>query len=343
MKKVITSALTALFCMASLFTSCSEETDSLIDPLTSAQKAQRNYEALLASKEAWVEPENYTFTYEYRYGDSLVGPEFTVVVTDGVGVCTSNCENDSSLDKFRFASISEMYDYLVSAFEQAMSASTTSKDQYHTYGISYNKDYGYPEIWDESWGTYNTCGYGGDYIRVWDFTLMNHKTYKEFCAAWQEPEKPYSFIYDIDYVADGINNVWSTGQITVTVAEDGSITRSFRNDSRENYERFLSYFGNYEIFEDGLLFDSIEDFFALGEKVWASEEKKCDSYSNYCIKPLVTTLTNEYGLKYAIEISSFLSDECGGCSLSNGEEEDSTVLKYEDYDWTRFRADIWIR
>ena len=76
-----------------------------------------SYSEFTEKKNAWKEPENYTFKYSYSIGDSLVGPEYVTTVTDGKGVCIPNFRADN-LSNVRFTSITELYNY----FDRIMQA-----------------------------------------------------------------------------------------------------------------------------------------------------------------------------------------------------------------------------
>ena len=108
------------------FLSCTGESEEESSGPSSSQSELTGYENFLAQKTAWVEPENYTFCYDYRFGDSDVGAEFVTVVTDGEGVCMSNCAGDESKQEFHFTSISQLYDYFAGVWEAALASGTAA-------------------------------------------------------------------------------------------------------------------------------------------------------------------------------------------------------------------------
>lgn len=326
---------------AVLFASCTEETTEYYNGKTQEEA----YADFLACKESWTEPENYTFTYDYRFGDSDVGAEFITVVTDGVGVCTSNCAGDSSKAAFHFTSISELYDYFDGVFQDCLANRSADGDYYDYCSFSTKTVDGitYPYSISRSTGISGWCGYGGDSFFISDFSLENRTTFERKKAAWQEMDGAHSFRYSISLSAHGSNNQWSTGSVSVSVAADGTV--SYEKSDEECYERFLSYFGTDSLFADGVLFPSVASLYDLIETAWNAEEEKADLYDNYAVQASLTMKDASGGTYPSFcELQSFFTDTYAGGSYSydeDGEEIESVSADYHN-DYVRFRVSITV-
>lgn len=327
--------------LAVLLSSCTEETTEYYTGKTQEEA----YADFLACKESWTEPDNYTFTYDYRFGDSDVGAEFVTVVTDGVGVCTSNCAGDSSKEQFHFKSISELYDYFDGVWQDCLKNRSADSDYYDFCSVSTKTVNGitYPYSISRSTGIAGWCGYGGDSFFISDFSLDNRATFERKKAAWQEIEGAHSFRYSISLSAHGINNQWSTGTIRVTVGADGTVT--YEKGDEECYNRFLSYFGEESLFTDGVLFPSVSALYDLIENFWNSEDEKSSAYDNYAMFPKLT-MKEASGGSYPsfCDFQSFFTDTYWGSTCSwdeDGNEIERVSADYHD-DYVRFCVHITV-
>ena len=338
MKKVIFGLF---FCISLIFIlSCKESTDEANSPKKSS------YEIFSEQKAAWSEPANYSFQYEYAYGDSEVGAEFVTIVTDGSGICTANefagggtwteDEEDFSIPHV-FKSISALYDY----FEKVMLENPAGNkgDYFVSYSNSYKNENGvtYPQWLDQTIGPTapDSCGYGGDSFHITKFSLENHKTFSAKKSAWEEPEGAYSFNYFIYYSYDRIGPY--AFFMTTTVDEKGNGSAIVRNDAgkeelyQKSFDSFKEKYGDVALFgsgDDFGKFNSISEIYDLIEKIWTEEEKKAGSNKGYGIAPFFKAQDSYGNLKipYDFEYTNFSTGRTSSSDSLSSESDDE--IKY---------------
>ncbi len=163
------------------FTGCEEEVDNEL----SARVSFSDYDKFESYKEAWVEPDEYVFTYKYSYGDSLVLAPITVTVKNGQSVfdygenVVSDLYGNESINVEASAlikNISAIYDLIYSNYQSYLS------EQNQSYWILYSLKYSkaenglyYPSTTVEHIYPVNSGinGYGGTYIDISDLTIIN--------------------------------------------------------------------------------------------------------------------------------------------------------------------------
>ena len=289
-----------------------------------------SYSEFTEKKNAWKEPENYTFKYSYSIGDSLVGPEYVTTVTDGKGVCISNFRADNH-SNVRFTSITELYNY----FDRIMQARPEydSNGEYVHYSGKFDTISGitYPKILGQSCGKHNMDGYGGEYFCIADITLENHSTFLQKKNTWTEPERPYSFEYSIYYRRHYRGKLKEIGPIRVPVRHDSNSSDfSIAHNESENtvYDDYTGILQNRRI-------NSISEYFDLVETVWKSEEANQRSIQGYGIAPFFKT-TESYKdspVLYDFNCQTFQTEYIPGHeddSLYNDIELYILNFKYED-------------
>lgn len=317
MKKVIFGLVFPFFLIFIL--SCKENSDD------SPSVKKTSYEIFSEHKEAWAEPENYSFQYEYGYGDSERGAEFVTIVTDGKGICTANelagggtwseDEEDFSIPH-AFKSISALYDY----FEQVMlkNSEGTKGSYFVAYSNYYKTENGitYPEWLDQVIGSTvpDTCGYGGEFFHITKFSTENHKTFSLKKSAWKEPEGAYSFNYFIYYSYNRIGPYAIS--MKASVDKDGNGTAIVRNDAgneelyQRSFDSFKEKYGDVSLFGSGEnfgKFKSVAEIYDLIEKIWSQEEEKAASNPGYGIAPFFKAGDSYEGcqLPYDFEYTNF--------------------------------------
>ena len=322
--------------------SCSDDVPEQNPTKTSVQKESNSfgissYEDFVKQKAAWKEPDNYTFKYEYGYGDSEVGAEFVTVVTDGKGVCTPNSfayfgtvsEDDEVEIPHAFCSVSELYEHFDELWQKKPEEVTDSS--YTSYSAWFTKKDGftYPS------GLYQTigprgndvCGYGGETFFVTDFSLENHKTFSDKKSAWKEPDGAYSFTYTIYYDYGRIGPYAFT--MKSSVDKNGNSTVTAFHDDGEMFALFKEKYGDAEIFGTGDnfgKFKTISEIYELIEKIWRQEEEN-SAEEGYGIAPFFTAQTSysDYKIPYNFEYRNF-----------------ERVSSYDE-DFGYKRIEVWIR
>ena len=143
-----------------------------------------DYNQFADLRASWVEPLNYSFTYDVRWGDSLVFYPVSVTVENGVSVMEYN-ENqeetdytdDEYLGDIAFSTIQELMQY----FDDHWVARQAEENE--EYVIEFTVTYAetaqgliYPETLIESMykiSHANEDGYGGLYIEVTELTISD--------------------------------------------------------------------------------------------------------------------------------------------------------------------------
>jgi len=294
-----------------------------------------SYEEFSNQKSAWKEPENYTFKYEYGYGDSERGAEFVTIVTDGKGVCSPNSfayrgsmsDDDEPEIPLAFTSISKLYEHFDGLWKNKPEEVTDTS--YTAYSAYFTKKDGitYPS------GLYQTigprgkdvCGYGGETFDLKDyFSLENHKTFSTKKSAWKEPEGAYSFTYTIFYDYGRIGRYSLSMEVSVDKNGNSTVT------PQRSFDSFKKYYGDLEIFgtgDDFGKFKTISEIYELIEKIWTQEEEKAAADKTYGLAPFFTAQDSydNYKIPYNFEYENF-----AGLGAND-----------EDFGYTRI--DVWVR
>lgn len=173
MKKILLTMFMSL--LALCFTACTEEE-------ITCSESSASYDDFLSYKNAWKEPESYSYTCAYSIGDSSVGSEFSVVVTDGKGEVTPNeiAEMYHGWDIFgetredflkKFSTITNIYEYFDSIWQKEPEKWT--KDSYVSYHINFKieDEITYPVELCQSSGVPDTEGYGGQCFMIKNFSV----------------------------------------------------------------------------------------------------------------------------------------------------------------------------
>lgn len=103
-----------------------------------------NYAVFYQNMKSWKEPENYEFTYNYNFSDSISLAPITVKISNGTAEvdygtnATTDSEGNVSLSKtaenFIFKSISEIYEYFEKCYEYQLATNSE-------YSINYTVQY----------------------------------------------------------------------------------------------------------------------------------------------------------------------------------------------------------
>lgn len=153
---------------------------------TSPYKVQtvfEDYDEFCTNMKNWVEPKNYSFTYNYSFGDTYVLAPITVTISDGVATVdygeNVQTENDEyyfliNYSDYIFKSITEIYKHFDDRYKYE---SENNTDYEINYRVKYEvtEKYGnYPKLLDEDMVDvehYDWVGYGGTYIKISDFKV----------------------------------------------------------------------------------------------------------------------------------------------------------------------------
>ena len=186
-----------------------------------------NEKEFYANKDSWQEPANYSFHYDFNIGDSYVGAKCYITVTDGKSRIIKNFRVDSECPELK--TIAEAYIFFANDWEKRKSEPNTE------YWIHYSakfEDFAdltngssikYPSELDSSISIAKPdyVGYGGNYIRIQDFSLINAKNFAENRKTWVEPES-CSYTYRV-WLLHGRQIMAETGNVNVTV-KNGTAT-----------------------------------------------------------------------------------------------------------------------
>lgn len=167
MNKRIISLLVISFIL-SLF-SCDWEKES---PNT----AFADYESFLSIKEGWMEPENYSFSYTFAYGDTYVTEPITVTVSEGIADVYYGNKDTLSDDygDITFESITDIFVFFNTWWANVSAADNTSDIILFSAAYKSAGDVTYPQLLSESITTLESTydgGYGGIYISISDFSI----------------------------------------------------------------------------------------------------------------------------------------------------------------------------
>lgn len=133
------------------------------------------YDEFCTNMNSWIEPKNYSFTYDYGFGDSVVLAPITVTICYGVATVDYGENVQSELENYTFKSITEIYEH----FNKRYKYETENNTEYEiNYSVKYESTkYGnYPKLLDEDMVDvehYDWDGYGGTHIKVYDFTIKD--------------------------------------------------------------------------------------------------------------------------------------------------------------------------
>ncbi|MBQ9205601.1 MAG: hypothetical protein IJ158_02685 [Treponema sp.] len=298
-----------------LFSSCVEE------EICTYPGESFSYETFCKHKDKWAEPSDYTFRLEYSIGDSLVGPEYITVVTDGVAKCISNQfaeratltlsgTNTETSTEAQFSSISAIYDYFDKIWKENPETNTSKKYVHYSCNFKTAGDVTYPAYLYQSCGVPDTDGYGGECFQIRNFSLENHKTFSQKKEAWKEPEGAYSFIYSI-YYSYGRTSAQILSMKT-TVDKNGTATCIVRPTYQEDADAFKRDYGDVALFGSGDNFGkfySISEIYELIEKIWSTEEAKQSDL--YGIAPFFTAQASysDYKIPYDFETESIARED----------------------------------
>ncbi len=173
--RLMTAGILFLF----LLVGCSEEDEK-------GKLVFYGHNDFLKAKDAWTEPDSYSFKYVFCFGDSVVLYPFSVEVRNGTGTVdfgegeTAMSDNNNYEGWFGdivFESISEIYSYFDSCYEKQ------KKNYNDDYDITFSVKYKsseingclYPVELNESRTLvkdYEVNGYGGVYIKVFDVAAL---------------------------------------------------------------------------------------------------------------------------------------------------------------------------
>lgn len=162
-----------LVVFAVAFISCTEEEDSSYkSPYTEFKDSP----TFSANRAAWKEPNEYSFTYDFRLGSTYLQEPVTVTIKDGTATFSS--KNGDDLEKLQiFNSIAEIYDYFEKHWQDSKSKKNT--DSGISYSVTYSKVGGltYPSTLNEDiqwYGSGNApigAGSAGLLIFITNFTV----------------------------------------------------------------------------------------------------------------------------------------------------------------------------
>ncbi len=315
MKKTGLSFICCLLVSGALFLSCEVETVRCYGNVFT-------YEDFLEYKNNWVEPQNYTFYYQYSMGDSGIFVDCVSIITDGNAVSTPDYryyEKDYSYGDIRFNTIAQLYDYFDKLWKET--PEPTKKNHYLSYDGSFKEKDGvvYPETLSQTWGIHNMYGYGGEDFYVKDFTLENHKTFLQKKEAWKEPNQPYSFSY---WIYRNDENGKGTYSISVNVTVDAEGNGHSDIATQEENKAFFKEYGE-SLAEDYKLL-SIAEVFEFIEKYWSMQEEKCNSSEIYGIIPIFEAKDSykTYKIPLNFDCKSFFKK-----NNPNFKPEDSEIAK----------------
>ena len=137
------------------------------------------YEAFKTNMTNWKEPDSYNFTYDLRYGDSIVNYPVKVTVKNGnstfefEGNDEDLNEENISFGSLKINSITDLYQRIDSHWEKVRTAFDENGDKSYVFNVDFETldGYGmYPVLFNEDQfrikvkEDYN--GYGGLYIEV---------------------------------------------------------------------------------------------------------------------------------------------------------------------------------
>ena len=170
MKKSVSVLLTMLSAALVFFlTSCTEETN---EPYTEF----KDYKTFSVNRAAWVEPDEYSFTYDFRLDRVSYQKPVTVTVKDGEA--TYSTEDSRDLEYLQtFSSITDVYDYFEKHWQ--VIKNEENKDLGISFSVKYLKTVGltYPSILNEDIKWCGNCDApigadsGGVNITITDFTV----------------------------------------------------------------------------------------------------------------------------------------------------------------------------
>jgi len=146
-----------------------------------------DYAAFQDFRASWAEVPDYSFTYEVRWGDSLVYAPITATVTDGVSAVDyggndiadagpAEFTDNEYLGDISFETLTEAVAYFEGRW---LEAEAEASDRYQTtFSVSYAETADglrYPELMLEDRHDIKNsgaCGYGGLYLRIAELTVQ---------------------------------------------------------------------------------------------------------------------------------------------------------------------------
>lgn len=133
-----------------------------------------DYDKFCTNMKNWIEPKNYSFTYNYSFGDSVVLAPITVTISDGVATVDYGENVQTELENYTFKSIIEIYEYFDKRYKYESENNTNYEINYSVKYESTGKYGTYPKLLDENMVDvehYDGNGFGGTYIKISDFKV----------------------------------------------------------------------------------------------------------------------------------------------------------------------------
>lgn len=135
-----------------------------------------DYETFLSLIEGWIEPENYSFSYTFAYGDVYVSEPVTVTISSGTAAVDYGNQETLPDDygDINFESIAEILTFFNNWWKDVSAAEDTNNKI--SFSVTYESvsNVTYPQLLNEFITPINSSydgGYGGIYISISDFSI----------------------------------------------------------------------------------------------------------------------------------------------------------------------------